>query len=133
MDYAWLRYGGYEVSSKGDARFSAFNAKLEDGRSIEEHYQCDIKGYDVGGRNWRLGKGKGPMPMHDGRILTRDELWQAYLELWRQWAKGNRYLMRELRKYAESNRGILSDRFATTDINQARALSQILNEETQST
>lgn len=38
----WMRYGGYEVSTKGDPRFSAFNALLADGRSIEQHYQCDV-------------------------------------------------------------------------------------------
>ena len=43
MTYKWARYGGYEVSSKGDKRFSAFNAYLPDGRSIEQVYQCDIK------------------------------------------------------------------------------------------
>lgn len=35
---------GYEVSSSGDKRFSALFAKMADGRTIEEHYQCDIKG-----------------------------------------------------------------------------------------
>lgn len=49
--YTWQRYRGYEVSSKGDKRFSAFNAILSDGRSIEQHYQCDVKGYNIGGTN----------------------------------------------------------------------------------
>src|SRR5690606_2260660 len=35
VQFTWSRYGGYEVSSKGDARFSAFNARMPDGRSIE--------------------------------------------------------------------------------------------------
>jgi hypothetical protein len=39
----WSRTEGYEVSSVGDWRFSAFNAILEDGRSIECHYQCCVK------------------------------------------------------------------------------------------
>lgn len=47
--YTWKRYGGYEVSSHGDKRFSAFNAIMSDGRSIECHYQCDVKGV----RYWR--------------------------------------------------------------------------------
>lgn len=37
----------YEVSSKGDKRFSAFYARLKDGRTIEEAYQLDVKGYRV--------------------------------------------------------------------------------------
>ena len=53
----WSRFGGYECSSKGDARFSAFRARMPDGRSIEEWYQCDVKGYDPGGTAWRSGKG----------------------------------------------------------------------------
>jgi len=39
----WSRRGkGYETSSVGDLRCSAFFAKLEDGRSIEVHFQCDV-------------------------------------------------------------------------------------------
>ena len=49
--YTWSRRGGYECSSKGDKRFSAFTARLPDGRTIEEHYQCDIKSYEPGGTN----------------------------------------------------------------------------------
>ena len=57
----WGRKGkGYQCSSKGDTRYSAFFAKLEDGRSIEQHFQCDTKQYDPGGTNWKLGKGKPP-------------------------------------------------------------------------
>ena len=51
---------GYECSTKGDKRFSAFCAIMPDGRSLEMWYQCDIKGYDIGGTNWRLGKGNPP-------------------------------------------------------------------------
>lgn len=49
QQFTWARRGGYEVSSKGDKRFSSFCAIMPDGRSLECHYQCDIKGYDVGG------------------------------------------------------------------------------------
>ena len=42
--YAWTRKGGYEVSTAGDWRFSALTARLDDGRTIEMHYQCDVKG-----------------------------------------------------------------------------------------
>ena len=34
----------YEVTTAGDARFSAYNAML-DGKSIEHHYQVGVKGY----------------------------------------------------------------------------------------
>ncbi len=116
----WQRYGGYECSSKGDKRFSAFYARLPDGRSIEEHYQCDVKGYDPGGTNWRLGKGKPPLRAVD----TRSE----YLALWQQWASHNKSLLEELRAKATAHGGVLSDRFATSPVNQAWALATVLNE-----
>ncbi len=117
--YSWSKARGYEVSSRGDKRFSAFFARLSDGRSIEEHYQCDVKGYDPGGRNWRLGKGKKPL---------RDvDLWQEYLSLWKRWAALNPLLIAELRDLARLRGYMLCDRFATTSVNQARALATILN------
>ena len=141
--FKWARRhkNGYEVSSKGDKRFSALNAILSDGRSIEQHYQCDIKGYDIGGTNWRLGKGKPS--------LRECDLLKEYINLWREWAQDNLHLMRELYKEAikhdckcgssertlrvrdlsEPNEPcILTDCFATTEVNQAHALSIVLNE-----
>ena len=120
--YTWKRYGGYEVSSHGDKRFSAFNAILPDGRSIEIHYQCDIKGYDIGGTNWRLGKCKPPL-----YTVTKEELWQKYLQLWKIWAENNKVLLDELRILASKYNNTLSDKFATTSINQAHALAEIMN------
>ena len=125
--FRWNRWTGYEVSSQGDARFSALNAYLPDGRTIEMHYQCDVKGYQPGGTNWRLGKGKPPLD-------SSKDLWTEYLNLWQVWALNNLMLMRELyvlvRNYnVNSSDGcLLSDRFATTPVNQAHALSVILNQ-----
>lgn len=119
-EFRWSRYGGYECSSKGDQRFSAFFAYLPDGRSIEQHYQCDVKGYQPGGRNWRLGKGKPPLD-------TTKDLWAEYLALWEQWAAANPDRIAELAKRAAENGYVLSDRFATTPINQAHALATILS------
>lgn len=121
MKYIWQRRGGYEVSSKGDKRFSALNAVLPDGLSIEIHYQCRIKGYDPNGTNWRLGKGKPP-------LNPATDLWAEYLKLWRVWASVNLSLMEELRDAAKRHHGILSDCFASTPVNQAHALATILNE-----
>lgn len=119
--YTFKRYGGYECSSKGDKRFSAFNAIMPDGRSIECHYQCDVKGYAPGSTNWRLGKGKPPL---DGS----KDLWLEYLALWQQWANNNPQLIKELKIAVLSKNNILSDMFATTPVNQARALAEILNQ-----
>ena len=109
----------YEVSSAGDKRFSALYAKLNDGRTIEEAYQLDIKGYRTLGNDWRLGKGKPPL-----REMSQDQLWQEYLVLWQQWARENPELIEDLRNKVKGKR--LSDQYAKTPINQARALTEIL-------
>lgn len=119
-DVRWARSGGYECSSAGDKRFSAFYAKLEDGRTIEAHYQCDVKGYQPGGTDWRLGKGKPP--------IREVDLWAEYLALWRRWAALNPDLLKELRRNAVRTGNVLSDNFATTDVNQAHALAVLLND-----
>lgn len=119
----WSRYGGYECSTKGDKRFSALVTKLPDGRTVEEHYQCDVKGWDPGGKKWWLGKGK---PSIKG--YTKQELWLQYLLLWKEWARHNQDLLVELRQLAEQHNCQLSDRFATSPTNQAHALAHILNE-----
>ena len=119
MTYTWSRYGGYECSSVGDKRFSAFSAYLPDGRSIEEHYQCDVKEYDPGGRNWKRGKGRPPLD-------KSKDLWGEYKALWVQWAAAHPDLIADLR--ARATGGVLSDHFATSPINQAHALAEILND-----
>lgn len=121
--FTWARRGkGYEVSSKGDRRFSALNARMPDGRTIECHYQCDCKGYDPGGTNWRLGKGKRP-------LFPNVDLWEVYLSLWITWSKHHPELVEELRDIAEKHSYCLTDCFANTEVNQARALVYILNME----
>lgn len=122
MQVQWQRFGGYECSSRGDARFSAFTAVLPDGRTIEQWYQCDIKGYQPGSTNWRLGKGKPPLSN-----IPHDVLFTSYVSLWRIWAINNLPLMEELLAAVKLH-GHLSDRFATTPINQAHALAVILSE-----
>jgi hypothetical protein len=118
--FKYSRYGGYECSSKGDKRFSAFCAVMPDGRTIEQHYQCDVKGYQPGGTNWRLGKGKPPLDRNK-------DLWTEYLALWETWAHAHPDLMDELGEAAILKNCTLSDMFATTPVNQARALAEILN------
>lgn len=119
--FTWARRGGYEVSSRGDRRFSAFNATLPDDRTIEQHYQCDVKGYQPGGTDWKLGKGRPP-------AREGVDLWVEYLNLWRAWSAGNLPLMRELYRSALQHGGVLSDCFASTPVNQAHALATLLNE-----
>lgn len=116
-------HSGYEVSSKGDKRFSALFAVMPDGRTLEAHYQCDSKAFNPGGTNWRDYKGKPPAVR-----MTEIELYEKYLNLWKIWAKGHPDWMEELRQHAIYNGYVLRDSFARTKINQARALSQILSE-----
>ena len=116
----WKRYGGYECSSKGDKRFSALCAVMPDGRTIEQHYQCDIKGYQPGGTDWHLGKGKPPLDQNK-------DLYSEYLKLWSIWASNNEKLVLELAQHAKNNNYVLTDMFATTPINQARALAEVIN------
>lgn len=111
---------GYEVSSKGDRRFSALYAIMPDGRSLECHYQCDVKQFEPGGTNWMLGKGKPP-------LNPNTDLWAEYLKLWKIWARDNIPLLRELWLLVSARGYVLTDCFATTTVNQAHALSVIIN------
>lgn len=124
MIFTWRRFSphaGYEVSSAGDKRFSALFARLPNGTTIEEAYQLDVKGYRAQGDDWKLGKGKPPLPGFRGDLALE------YLELWAVWAQNNPALLAELRENAIEAGGILTDKFATGPVNQAWALSTILN------
>ena len=112
---------GYELSSHGDKRFSALFCRLKDGRTIEQAYQLDVKGYRVEGSDWRLGKGK---PSINGK--SHDQLWDDYLGLWRRWTQENPAILEDLRVKADGK--ILTDKFASSPVSQARALALILNE-----
>ena len=117
--FTWKRFAkyGYEVSSAGDKRFSAFYARLPDGETIEYKYQVRVKGYST----IKDGKGKPP--------LNKDiNLWEEYLNLWKIWSKNNLLLLKELSFLVDKYNNTLTDKFATTEINQARALATILNE-----
>jgi len=81
-----------------------------------------VKGYRrLGATDWRAGKGRPPLD-----ALTRDQLWDAYLALWRLWAAENPALMTDLRRRVAGR--TLTDRFAWTPISQARALAILLRE-----
>lgn len=113
----WARYdpNGYEVSSRGDCRFSALYARMPDGRTIEMHYQCDVKGYQPGGTWWRMGKGRPPL--RDVNLAIE------YFSLWSQWAQFNPELIAELKRLRTGKN--LTDCFAKTSINQAWALDRL--------
>ena len=132
--FPWARYAkgkpNFEVTTHGGKgkEFSAFNARfkkdqytetvnISKGNSVEEVYQTEVKGY----ASWRDGKGK---PTRNGQ--TREELYEDYKELWRIWYRENPSKIRELAKHAEGK--VITDKFATTEINQARVHSELLTE-----
>jgi hypothetical protein len=109
----------YEVSSKGDKRFSAFFARIKafGGHSIEHLYQVGLKGYpDI-----QSAKGKPPL-----KNVNPEELYAKYKELWVMYLEENPDLLKELRTLSEGR--VLTDMFATTENNQAKALAEILSE-----
>lgn len=117
--YTWSRFGGYECSSKGDKRYSAFYARLNDGLSIEHHFQCFIKGYPS------IEEGKGNPPL---REMPKEETYYLYKELWRKYLDSKPWLWTELKVNVEKCNNTVSDMFGTSEINQARALCDLLNE-----
>lgn len=121
----WARYSanGYECSSHGDKRFSALFAVLPDGRTIEEAYQLDVKGYREISDDWRTGKGKTAL---NGKSKT--QLFNEYVQLWRTWVVANPEAFAELCEIAKTK--TLTDKFATSEVNQAAALCELINERT---
>ncbi len=81
------------------------------------------KGYDPLGTNWRLGKGKPPLVS-----LSKDQLYLEYKKLWQSWADMHPDLIDELFYRAKDNGNTLRDRFASSPVNQARALADIIND-----
>lgn len=128
----------FEVSTAGDElgkKFSAFNATFEDGtvidgvdvsgKSIEYVYQVVIK---------KSSKGQPPAQnsrLYNPELKTREEreefsYQEAYLPLWKEWARQNPDLIEQLREASKGK--TLSDKFSRGLVNQARALTEILAE-----
>ena len=134
--FTWNRTSdnSYEVSSKGDKRFSALYATFNKGTIID--------GIDVGGMTIenvyqkvvkKSGKGKAPAKdskLYNETLKTKEEredfsYLEGYLPLWQEWARQHPELMEELREKAKGK--TLTDKFANTRVSQARALADILN------
>lgn len=134
----WARAAtnSYEVSTQGDSRFSALKAKFKpgtiidgvdvSGMTIENVYQSVIK---------KSGKGKAPSAdskLYNPELKTKAEqedfsYREGYLPLWQEWARQNPELIQELREKSAGK--VLTDKFASTKVSQARALAEILNSE----
>ena len=122
--YVGKRYAnGYEVSSKGDTRFSALRAKLFDGRTVEEVYQLDVKGYRADFNNWRWAKGK-PSKIE----YTLREQQNLYTTIWWKYMQEQKDATRDLiLRMQEQETIVLTDMFANGNISQAYSISEILN------
>ena len=124
----------YEVSSRGDKRFSAMTATFApsttlfghdvSGRTIESVYQHGVKQGD-----WTTDNNNKTGAPKDKTIIKgnteNDSYTQGYLPLWQEWAKQNPQLIEELRQKAQGK--VITDMFASTAVSQARALADILN------
>ena len=132
VNWARTSENGYEVSTRGDKRFSALVATFKKGTIID--------GVDVGGMTIedvyqkvikKSGKGKAPSKdskLYNESLKTEEEkedysYYRGYLPLWQEWARQNPELIEELRTKAAGK--TLTDQFANTRVSQARALAQI--------
>jgi hypothetical protein len=112
-----------EVSTQGDefgSQFSAFNAKLKSGKTIEQAYQMDVKGY----KSAKEGKGNPPKTK-----MSKEKLYEEYKDLWRQWFRENPDKLTEM--FVKGQGKTLVDSFAKKDwhgVNPARAISDLMNE-----
>lgn len=137
----------YEVSSAGDSRFSAFNAKLKPGTKILGVTVPEEKSTFIAGKSTTTNSieyvyqtlikksSKGVPPpknsmLYNESLKTKEEKEDysynvGYLPLWQEWASQNPELIEDLR--AKSAGKVLTDKFANTRVSQARALADILN------
>jgi len=135
-NFSWARYNknNYEVSSKGDSRFSAKYATFKQGtvlfghdvggRTIESVYQHGVKQNDwITNNNNKTGAPKSNEIIKGN--TEEDSYRDGYLPLWKEWARQNPDLISDLQTKAEGK--VLTDQYASTMVSQARALAEILN------
>jgi hypothetical protein len=114
--YTWARTMGYEVSSKGDRRGSAFFATLPSGQTIEHIYQTKVKGYAS------ISEGKGKPSKNNV------DLFAEYKKLWVIYLDSKPGLLDQLLAASHDFGNCFSDCFASRAVNQARAIATIANE-----
>lgn len=117
----------YELSSDGDNRFSSRIAKFKDGRSVEEVFQLDIKGYGQIGKEWKNKRNQPSLIPY-----TEEELYNAYKMLWRKWAIENKSVFNEIVDKVKEGY-VLSDKYAQTPnssrMNRLQVLTELAQEE----
>lgn len=133
--FGWARYSdnGYELSLRGDRRFSAMYARMNPGTEL---FGVDVGGITVEDIYQKVVKrsGKGCAPAADSMVYApgvskdlAEELSyrKGYLPIWLEWARQNPVFVDRLRIMAAGK--VLTDAFASTGVSQARALADILN------
>jgi hypothetical protein len=120
-------------SRKTNEPLSALRMKFSDGRTVEEVYQLDVKGYrqaamsnsqwkDKPWMMWMEGKGKPPL-----KGQSPAELEAQYTDLWRHWFNQNPDQL-EVAARAIGNRPI-NDLFASPgSVSQSKSIHEILVE-----
>jgi hypothetical protein len=111
----------YEVSSHGDKRFSAFYALIpyrDKLKSIENCYQNDVK-YSLS--KSYVGKGK-----YDPNI-SLNVYYDEYKKLWLLHYEKNQDVWLDLVNIIKEHTNF-TDKFASSDVSQARVVSEIVNE-----
>lgn len=126
--YVWSRFApdgqkGLEVTSKGGLigkRFSPFFMKHKSGKSLENYYQLDIKGYGkLGYTSWKQVKGEAP--------LNPDiDCYETFKTLYWEYFRNNPSVLYELAVLGIDH--VFTDLHATSSNTQARAYSEILNQ-----
>jgi hypothetical protein len=139
---------GYEVSNKGDRRFSQYGARLKDGRNIDTAFkqalpalrqeilqrETKAEAEDVARRQeLARKKGQDPAAIQPRKIVERapepKEVYPVYKALWQEWATENPTQVEELRKQA-AGRPLTDQDMRKGAISPARALAEILDETT---
>jgi hypothetical protein len=122
------------ASGSPNKPLSALTMKLRDGRTIEEAYQLDIKGYRSAAEQnprwsgpnrykmWMQGKRQ---PTLNGQ--TREQLEAEYKELWRNWFAENPDQF-ELAKRAIGNMTINDTKASPGSVSQSKVIRELLNE-----
>jgi len=126
---------GYEISFKGDdKRFCPNIARLNNGKTIDEVFLLDIKGYRAMGytaEDLYKKDDQGKYLIKYNRPLnniTASEEYRMYKALWEQFFYENPSLLRSL--YKEAKGCVLTDQYARVDhaTEPIRVISEIIND-----
>lgn len=139
----------YEVSSAGDSAYSAYSAKFDLGTVLPREMSVNRTDMPIGGtsiekvyQDYVKGSGKGLPPAPESILSVGDgfskgqkedfSYYKGYLPLWQEWAVQNPFRIDYLRNLrgdaaAHGQKFVLTDRYASTNVNQARALCDIVN------